>query len=176
MNRQKFKQLVLYLASRSLGDLAFGAVKLNKLLYYCDFRAFALFGQSITGTVYEKRQFGPVPRHVTSIINELVLHRDATVQWMDYHGYSQQRVLPQIGPDTTVFSSGERNVIDALLSDFAGLNATQMSARSHEEMGWRVALEGEVIPYQTAFLSDEPLTEDDIKRGQEFAREHPEAI
>jgi hypothetical protein len=36
---QKFKELILYLSDRSGDDADFGSTKLNKLLFFCDFRA-----------------------------------------------------------------------------------------------------------------------------------------
>src|SRR5262245_55681451 len=44
---KKFKELVLYLALQSRADKQFGMVKLNKLLYLCDFEAYRVLGHSI---------------------------------------------------------------------------------------------------------------------------------
>lgn len=172
MNRKKFKQLVLYIASRSEDDTAFGAVKLNKLLYYCDFRAFALLGHSLTEADYIRRPLGPVPNQITSVRNELVQARDAILERRDYHGYGQDRLVSQVNSDLSIFESEEIQLVDSVLGEFAGLNAAEMTRRSHQELGWQAAMEGETIPYETAFLSDEPLSQEDVSRGQELAHEH----
>ena len=57
----KFRELVLYIAEQSEGDPRFGAVKLNKILYYSDFEAFRVLGESITGATYRKLSEGPAP-------------------------------------------------------------------------------------------------------------------
>jgi hypothetical protein len=44
----------------------FGAVKLNKILYYADMLHYAHTGAPITGATYAKRQQGPVPKQVVS--------------------------------------------------------------------------------------------------------------
>ena len=38
-------------------------------------------------------------------------------------------------------------------------------------VGWQIATEGETIPYETVFLSNEPLSEAEIVRGREIAAE-----
>jgi hypothetical protein len=48
-NDDKLKELVVYLSSLSEGDEYWGAVKLNKLLFYIDFVASRRFGKSVTG-------------------------------------------------------------------------------------------------------------------------------
>ena len=53
-NEGKFKELVLYIASRCERDPTFGAVKLNKELFFSDFWAYAEFGEPITGAEYIK--------------------------------------------------------------------------------------------------------------------------
>ena len=45
-NERKFKELVLYVAHRCGLDPNFGAVKLNKELFFSDFWAYAEFGGS----------------------------------------------------------------------------------------------------------------------------------
>ena len=53
-NEQKFKELVIYIAGRCESDPYFGAVKLNKLLFFSDFFAYAKLGNPITGAEYMK--------------------------------------------------------------------------------------------------------------------------
>src|SRR5438128_11544173 len=67
-NSEKFKTLVLYVIWRT-GDVRdFGATKLNKVLWFSDARAFEALGESITGDTYVRQKFGPVPRHITSVL------------------------------------------------------------------------------------------------------------
>ena len=37
MATDKFRELILYIAQESEGDPNFGATKLNKILFFCDF-------------------------------------------------------------------------------------------------------------------------------------------
>jgi hypothetical protein len=49
-----------------------GATKLNKVLWYSDVVFYRLYGRTITGQdAYEKRQYGPVPKNINSILGAL---------------------------------------------------------------------------------------------------------
>jgi hypothetical protein len=52
-DKEKFKELVLYLAEKCETDPSFGVTKLNKLLYYCDFVAYSELGKPAID--YEQR-------------------------------------------------------------------------------------------------------------------------
>jgi hypothetical protein len=41
-------------------------------------------------------------------------------------------------------------------------------------VGWKIAKPGESIPYESVFVSAEPITEADIQRARELLNEHPE--
>ena len=55
----RLRELILLICKGSEGDPRFGAVKLNKLLFYCDFSAYAKLGKSITGQEYLALPEGP---------------------------------------------------------------------------------------------------------------------
>lgn len=54
---------------------------------------------------------------------------------------------------------------------------TQAELRAHlEAMGWPKEdfVDGEIIPQDVKYVSNPPLTEADIARGQQLLAEHPE--
>lgn len=48
----KFKELILFICERSEGDSPFGAIKLNKLLFFTDFVSYSRFGHAVTWHEY----------------------------------------------------------------------------------------------------------------------------
>ena len=52
-NNAKLCELIIYIAEHSKDDTSFGAVKLNKLLYYSDFSAYRQLRNSITDAEYQ---------------------------------------------------------------------------------------------------------------------------
>ena len=158
----KLRELVLLVAERARDEHYFGRVKLNKVLFYIDFRAYRDNGQAVTGAEYQRMDFGPVPRELRTVLDQMLQDKSAALREELVGSYTQSRVVPLREADTSVFSAEELNVIDSVLSEFRGLSGSRSSDLSHEEAGWRLAREGETIPYFTAYLMTPRLSEDDI--------------
>src|SRR5215467_9574991 len=78
-NDEKFKELILYIASHSEDDPAFGATKLNKLLFFADFITYLRLGHPITGQEYQRLENGPAPRRMLPAKAELLLDNDIAI-------------------------------------------------------------------------------------------------
>src|SRR5688572_20552652 len=79
--RDKFIELILYFSRRGLEEgLVIGSTKLNKLLFFSDFRAYAKLGQAITGARYQKLGWGPAPRALLPVRGELIENDDARLR------------------------------------------------------------------------------------------------
>ncbi len=152
---EKFRELMLYVADQSRDDRWFGAVKLNKILYYCDFQAFAWLHRSITGATYTRLREGPAPRELMRERKALLDEGLAKIETCQVFRYTQQRLEPtQRDRELSErFSEQEKEVIDDVLGFLSPLTAKQVSDVSHEELGWILARDGETIPYETAWLT-----------------------
>lgn len=166
----KMSELLLLVAERSLNDRNFGKTKLNKILYYIDFEAYARLGQSVTGAEYQRRPYGPVPREITSARQELLLRGEAREDTADRFGHPQGRLVAQRKANESVFSGEELDIIQDVITGLRHMTGAAVSEKSHREPGWKVAKDGETIPYGTVFLDGRALTDDDIRRGQELFR------
>ena len=170
-SEEKFRALLLYIAHNSEGDPRLGAVKLNKLLYYSDFNAFIELGASITGATYQHLEEGPAPRELLLVRSAMLDSQEATLEPRLYFGKMQQRFIP-LSPVGEILSPEERRIVDDVIEEFWHMDARRISLYSHEEYGWRLTDEGETIPYSSAFFSADPLTQEQIARGQEIAERH----
>jgi hypothetical protein len=170
---RKMKELILYLASRSEEDPRFSATKLNKLLFYCDFTAYRRLGQSITGQSYQKRPFGPVPKAMLPILEQMKRDGDCSESSRDYFGLTQRRVKAERSPEVSILSAEELDLADRILAELWENNATEVSDLSHDFIGWKAAEYNEVIPYETVFLGDPstPVSEDEIEFCLQLERE-----
>jgi hypothetical protein len=167
------RELALYVAERSIGDIHFGAIKLNKLLFFSDFLHYGQTGAPITGATYRRRQFGPVPSELGAECHRLVAAGEACWQDQERLGYVQKRFIPLRKPDLSAFSANEIAQVDAVVFSLWDQSGRQVSDLSHESMlGWQLADDGDVIPYPAVFLSVQQPSAADIKRGQELARQY----
>lgn len=171
-NEQKLRELILYVAERSLGDVRFGKTKLNKILFFADFEAYRDRGEPITGAVYQHLQYGPAPHQMMPVL--LDMHQSNEIEYLSERTFAgqQHRVLPLRQAKTDLFSGREIAIVNEVLDRLAQLTNQQVSDLSHETMAWRLTREGEEIPYGTAVFSAEPLTDDDVAWAAEVAANH----
>lgn len=163
---RKFRELLLYLAERSADDPLYGATKLNKLLFYCDFLAYGQLGRSLTGARYQKLPHGPAPRQLVPVQRELEQEGAVLVQERQFFNQIQKRPIALRAADLTLFSGEEIALVDMLLQVLHRYNASEVSALSHLESGWQLADDGEDIPYETVFLAAPTVTADDVEAGK----------
>jgi len=172
---ERFRELLLYVCEKCATDPKFGATKLNKILYFSDFLAFARFGEPITGFEYQRERNGPVPKRLLPVRAEMVKAGDLAVQPIKLaNGRVQQRSVNLREPKLDSFTPKQIALVDVIIEKFWGFNADEVSDFSHQMVGWKIADEGESIPYESVFISAEPMTEADIQRAKELAKAHPE--
>jgi hypothetical protein len=167
---QRFRELIIYVSKKSENDPYFGAVKLNKILYYSDFRAFDRFGAPLTGAKYFRLPKGPAPVALIPIRSELESEGAIRVHIVSIGGYEQHRTVALREPVLSHFSSDELLLVDEVIKELWPQNATEVSDASHD-IRWRTLQHKDGIPYEFAFLSNEPITEEEIERTRELAAE-----
>ncbi len=151
-DRQKLKTLVHYVIWRAGNAPDFGAVKLNKVLWFSDARAFEAFGKLITGETYIRKKFGPVPTHVDSVLNELADEETIEIWKERFHEFQITRYAAVAPPDMTTFTVDELGFIDWWIKHVSEEHtAASISEKSHD-YGWQIARDGEELPF-TAFLA-----------------------
>lgn len=168
--RNRLRELILYISERSKTDIRFGATKLNKILYYADFVAFKKTGEPITGAQYMRLSRGPAPKHLKPLRQDMLQKNEIVLEERDYWTRTQTVIKPLRRANLDLFSAREIALVDRVIDELWDLDAYDVSERSHNR-GWKAAVENGAIPYQAIFLSDEPLTEDDIQWAYEAATE-----
>lgn len=166
-SRERLRELMLFVAERCQDDPKFGVTKLNKILFYCDFLAFAKYGKSITGISYNKLSFGPVPTGAENMRRRMVQDEDIVVSSRGYSPFQAQRVVPRREANLDFFSGHEIALVDGIIGVLAPASAKQVSELSHGK-AWEVVKDHERIPYEAALLSDASPNEEDLARAHEL--------
>jgi hypothetical protein len=161
----RLKELILYIAEKSKEDPRFGALKLNKILYYSDFIGFREWGEPITGATYQNLSEGPAPKEFLAAVDELEEEGASSYCIQKYFNYPQKRLTPQRPAKTSLFQRKQLELVDAVIEALWEFNGTGARDLTHNEWGWRLTEEGEEIPYRTTWLSSEPLTQEQISNG-----------
>lgn len=165
------RELIVYISQKCAEDPTFCATKLNKILFYSDFFSFFRFGEPISGVEYQRIQYGPAPKHLVPVRDEM-LGRDIAVQKTTFFSKQQHRCVALRDPDLDKFKGRDIALLDEVIEKLRGKTAKEVSEMSHQR-AWRIARDQESIPYEAVFLSDDDdLTESEIARFSSLNQEH----
>lgn len=157
---RKLEELLLFVADVTAQDERCNAAKLDKILFYADFRAYGELGRSMTGQRYRKLEGGPVPEGVARVLEDM--ERRNLCAW------EGRKLIPLRQPDLSVFPTEELEITRAVVRDLWTLSAAEVSDLSHRFPGWQAAEIGEEIPYETVFVDEpRPLTPEEVAWAHE---------
>lgn len=157
--REKFRELVIYIAEQTVDDPWFGDTHLNKALYWADFTAYEAFGRPVTGARYFKLQHGPAAKPLLPVRDEL-----AEEGALEIHepppGKRQARKTVSLRPaNRDLFTDGELELVDRIVTDLRKQSAKTVRDIAHERsVGWNVVEMYDDIPYTTALVSMEDVS------------------
>lgn len=163
------KELIKYLALKSVTDEAFGRTKLNKLLFYCDFLAYRDLGQPITGDGYHKEPYGPVADHLSRTFGNLVKASEIAEAAILFHGHEQKKPVALVEAGLSVFSPSEVALLDYVFDKLQDKNASEVSDLSHTFIGWKTVNMGESIPYEFALHNHREPNDEGYKWANSIA-------
>jgi len=125
--------------------------KLLKLLFYSDFLSYKRHRMSLTGTVYAKGPYGPVPDNFDVLLGFLQSQGviNATVhQFAD--GGEGEILATEETVDQKHFSQEDLRVMTDVVRRFKDSTATQVSEQSHKEAAYLRTGAGDYISYRWA--------------------------
>jgi hypothetical protein len=120
---------------------------------------------------YKKLPFGPAPAAYARIQDEMLRDRMIRIVRRQVYDQSRQRVLPLQDPDYELFTAREISIVDGWIRFFWNKTAKEVSEYSHGK-AWALAGESELIPYEAVFISDAPITYDEVARAKELASQY----
>lgn len=121
--------------------------KLNKLLFYADFKHFKKNVVSITGARYVHLQYGPVPDDYDYYFAELEREHLLVVVEEVFGEYTGFKCITQSTPDLSVFDQSELDSLAKVKNHFRNFSSARIMALSHAEEGYKSTSEGEQISY-----------------------------
>lgn len=163
---------MLYIAQKSQNDSTFGATKLNKILFFADFRAYGIWGESITGATYQHLNNGPCCKQLLPAQDALIGSERARIEERSVAGLNQKRLIPILGPNLSEFRMEQLELVDQVMKEFENYTATQLSNYTHTLGPWLLTKEGEEIPYETVYVMEKiPPSQDDFAWAERVIEE-----
>lgn len=125
--------------------------KLNKLLFYADFKHFEEYGVSITGARYAKVPFGPAPDNYLYYFATLIEENAIEVNEIKYSDEAiGEEFVAAKEPDLSLFSDSELKILASVKEHFRNYTAKKISDFSHREKAWKETSNGQVISHDYA--------------------------
>jgi putative zinc finger/helix-turn-helix YgiT family protein len=146
---ERLTQMMVYFAQPGVV-----LTKLLKLLWYSDFLAYKRLSVSLSGAVYRRLQFGPVPEEYRQLLDHAEREgylRTEIDTFSTEEGTKEgtvYRAVAEFLPDA--FNPDELLVLETIRTRFANMHAKATVRMTHSEEAWRETPELEVIPYDRA--------------------------
>lgn len=155
LNREKYKNAILYLCQKLNGEVR-GKKKLAKLLYFADFDLYEKRQKPITGDVYRALPMGPFPAMLEEVITEMVEEKKVSIEQIAEHdGYLATEIYKSgVEPNLSVFDDEEKKMLDRIAVRYGHLNGKQLEDLSHAEAPFVGTKIKEEIPFELAFYRD----------------------
>jgi putative zinc finger/helix-turn-helix YgiT family protein len=124
--------------------------KLNKLLFYADFKHFKDYAVSITGARYAHIPFGPAPDKYALYFAALT-ENDAIKVEEDLIGeFIGEEFISVKEPDFSLFSDSELKILATVKEYFKDFTAKRITDFSHDEKAYKETTPGNIISYEYA--------------------------
>jgi putative zinc finger/helix-turn-helix YgiT family protein len=125
--------------------------KLNKLLFYADFKHYKEYAVSITGAHYAHLPYGPAPDNYEYYLATL-LHDDKAIikEERAFNDYVGEYLIAATDPDLNLFGTTELMILASVKEFFSTFTAKGISDFSHEEQGYQATHDGDLISFQYA--------------------------
>jgi hypothetical protein len=158
-------ELILFVCQKSVDDPYFGAIKLNKILFYSDFLAYARWGETITGAEYWNLPEGPAPKRLVQVRNSLIEARPSAlaIQLNQFSTYVQKKPIHLRSPNLAGFRGDQIALVEDVILEHWNFTAMQIADKSHHEWGWKLTKEREIIDPASILLSPETETLSDAE-------------
>jgi len=124
--------------------------KLNKLLFYADFKHFKDYVVSITGVRYAHIPFGPAPDKYALYFATLVENGAIRVEEEIFGEFVGEEFISVTEPDLSLFSDSELRILATVKEYFKDFTAKRIKDFSHDEKAYKETASGDIISYEYA--------------------------
>ena len=148
-NFEKYKQMIL-LYLRSSGSKGIRRTKLAKLVYLADFAWFYHHLESMSGMLYRRLQYGPVPDAYFRALLELEDEGKITVTTEsddEKVSYTYHESSSNKAQQLSAVSQAETDLMNEIFAKWKNEKGTELVNFTHNQLPWSICHKDEIIPY-----------------------------
>ena len=154
----RIKEAILYVASKCATARFFGAIKLNKIIWKADFNSYAARGVPVTGRAYKRRPLGPALQEMLPVHRSMRNEGLIRVENRDFgDDIIEDRTIPCVEPSFAYLRTEDFAFLDSAIRYYWEMTGGETSDESHG-VAWSTRKDNDPMPYELAYLSDEPLS------------------
>lgn len=157
-DHDKFREVLLYILSKTAGKHNVGITVLYKLLYFIDFDYYEKYGEQLMGLRYIKNHYGPTPKKFTALVEKMKEKGDLEEVHTNFFSRDMRKLLPHKEANLSRLTGRELEMIDDVLARYSDKTAKELSELTHEDTPWVVAEEGKNLEYEHVFYRPEKLS------------------
>jgi hypothetical protein len=169
--QRRLKEAVLYVAKNGRPMQFFDRIKLNKILWRADFRAFYQRHQPVTGRTYQRLPWGPALIEMLPVMQELLKEGALTEEMRVHGGSTEYRPVAEMEPVLKFFSPEDLEYLDESVHHYWNITGTESGDESHG-IAWKSRMDGDAIPYEAAYFEDKPLPRAALDKLATIASKH----
>nr|VFJ60104.1 MAG: Protein of unknown function (DUF4065) [Candidatus Kentron sp. FM]VFJ72756.1 MAG: Protein of unknown function (DUF4065) [Candidatus Kentron sp. FM]VFK17359.1 MAG: Protein of unknown function (DUF4065) [Candidatus Kentron sp. FM] len=158
-HNKKLSAAVHYICAECSDPGLLGSTKLNKILLFSDIQSYIKTGETITGAIYEKMQFGPVPVGIKQSTNYLEHNGKILIRKADPPKRYHDEYISLEDPDGDISVDGLDILLEQANYIMHNYTAREISDLSHNIV-WESAAMGEEIPMSAYLVCIEGKIED----------------
>jgi hypothetical protein len=166
----RLREAALYVMTKCAEADAFGLVKLNKILWKADFRAYAARRSPVTGRQYQRLPQGPAPVEMYPLLQDMQRDGDMRIEKRPVGPFEEQRPFALVKPSMRYFSADDVGYLDSAIEAYWSFTGRDVSRDSHG-VAWETRANGDPMPYDLALLSDETLSQREVTHFARLAEE-----
>ena len=168
--QSRLRQLIIYVSEKCQDAERFGAIKLNKILWRADFESFAARGVPVTGREYKRLEMGPAPKEMPVLHPEMQAQGLIRLDKVKVENYVEHRTVPLVNADLSLFTDADMVFVHEAIRYYWDKTGVEASDDSHGA-AWKSRNDGDLMPYQLAYLSDQPLSRTQLNRLKKLVEE-----
>ena len=165
----KMRETVLQVASRRPDPEPCDTDHIGLMLYFADTEAYRRLGSSITGATYRNMSPGPMPAQLPETLLQMMSQGDAQLHQVATIVRITTRISPNREPNLSTFTAAELDIIESTMESFQECSTEHLSKQASTEVGYRTTKPYSTIPYETSWISTEPLSPKAVAVGKRVA-------
>ena len=121
--------------------------KINKLLFYNDFKYFKEYTNSMTGLRYQHFDYGPVPENYYDLLNALVRLNKLYLRELPVGEHIGIEYTSLEEPDLSIFCKDEIDTLEEIKRYFKHWSSKEIAEYSHKEKAYKETKKNQFISY-----------------------------